>query len=125
MKKILAKILEKNRLRTGPYASSAREGLNGAFLLSAPTGVLLHIIASDGTDPIAESWEHVSISARNRVPNWGEMHFVKRLFWEDHEAVIQFHPPESEYVNCPPNCLHLWRHADGHKTPPAILMGPK
>ena len=70
-----------------------------------------------------QEWEHVSVSLPNRCPTWAEMCFVKALFWEDHEAVIQFHPPQSEYVNVHPYCLHLWRHKDGHVCPPSILVG--
>ena len=54
-------------------------------------------------------WEHVSVSLPNRIPTWTEMCFVKELFWDDSETVLQFHPPKSEYVNDMPFCLHLWK----------------
>jgi len=51
------------------------------------------------------------------------MCFVKALFWRSDETVIQFHPPESEYVNDHPHCLHLWRNTrHEHALPPAILL---
>lgn len=35
----------------------------------------------------------------------------------------QFHPPESEYVNNHPSCLHLWRKIGSEfETPPKILV---
>lgn len=58
---------------------------------------------------IDKGWEHVSVSSSNGIPTWGEMCKVRKLFWEDEELVIQFHPKKSEYVNLHPNCLHLWR----------------
>jgi hypothetical protein len=53
------------------------------------------------------------------------MTFVKRLCWDGEDVVVQFHPRESEYVNCHPHVLHLWRHTTkAFPTPPAILVGP-
>jgi hypothetical protein len=70
-------------------------------------------------------WEHVSISLRNRTPNWQEMQFVKEIFWGDDEAVMQLHPPKKDYVNCHPHCLHLWRPVLSEiPLPPSILVGP-
>jgi len=97
-------------------------GNNGAFFIMDKT--LLHplnIIASDG-----EGWEHVSVSLKNRTPVWFEMCFVKELFWDSEDTVIQYHPPKSEYVNCHPFCLHLWRPIDGQIIlPPSYMVGPK
>jgi hypothetical protein len=40
--------------------------------------------------------------------------------------VIQYHPPESEYVNNHPNCLHLWRPTGcALPMPPSIMVGVK
>lgn len=64
------------------------------------------IVAVDGEDT---GWEHVSVSLRNRCPNWLEMCEVKDLFWLPEETVIQYHPASSAYVNTHPYCLHLWR----------------
>jgi len=62
--------------------------------------------------PIDLDWEHVSVSRKHRVPNWGEMCFVKDLFWDDSETVVQFHPKASNYVNLNEFCLHLWGRKD-------------
>jgi hypothetical protein len=121
--------LEATRQRgDGPYGSDPWDGANGAFLIEGPgpTWITLRIIASDGTHPDAEFWEHVSVSTANRCPNWPEMCFVKSLFWADHETVIQFHPAKDDYVNHHPYTLHLWRHRSGlQQTPPSWLVGPK
>lgn len=92
------------RLRAGPLQSSPADGNNGAFLLLGPCRQELKLIASDN-----DGWEHVSISLKNRCPNWQEMCFVKDLFWDAEDTVIQYHPPKSDYVNCHPYCLHLFR----------------
>lgn len=95
---------------------------NGAFIIPHPaTGVCLRIIASD-----SGGWEHVSVSLSNRTPNWREMEFVCRQFWSEEEAVMQLHPPRSDWVSVHPFCLHLWRPADGGiPLPPSIMVGPK
>ena len=77
------------------------------------------IIADDGQ---TTGWEHVSCSFKNRIPTWTEMCYVKELFWAPDECVIQFHPPESEYVNTCTHCLHLWRkRGENWPMPPKIL----
>lgn len=77
----------------------------GAYLLKG--GVWrepLRIIASDGG-----GWDHVSVSTPRRCPTWDEMAAVKDLFFAPEEAVMQLHPPKSDYINLHPYCLHLWR----------------
>ncbi|WP_431309684.1 DUF7694 domain-containing protein [Bradyrhizobium iriomotense] len=69
-------------------------------------------------------WEHVSVSIPRRCPNWQEMCFVKDLFWDEEECVMQLHPPRSEYVNNNRYCLHLWRPTSrAIPTPPSGLVG--
>ena len=71
-------------------------------------------------------WEHVSVAPFHRriVPSWDDMCTVKDIFWYKDEAVIQIHPPEAEYVNNIPNCLHLWRCTYREMVlPPSVLVG--
>jgi hypothetical protein len=98
------------------------EGQNGRFVLQGPCGCKLHIISVDGKET---GWEQVSVSTeRRRSPNWLEMCFVKDLFWDEEECVVQFHPPLSQYVKNNRYCLHLWkpRHA-AIPQPPSALIG--
>ncbi|WP_456797599.1 DUF7694 domain-containing protein [Bradyrhizobium sp. USDA 4473] len=62
--------------------------------------------------------------APRRCPNWEEMCFVKDLFWNEEECVMQLHPPHSQYVNNSRYCLHLWKptHRD-IPMPPASFVG--
>lgn len=94
-------------------------GNNGFFAVQAPiTGRILVIVASDGG-----GFDHVSVHVRNRqntrsfMPTWAEMSFVKDLFWDPEDAVMQIHPPKSTYVNCHPMTLHLWRPTNGQTIP--------
>ena len=76
----------------------------GWFMIPSPKdNKMIAIQASDG------DWEHVSASLRNRCPTWEEMCYIKNLFWDEDECVVQYHPPKSDYVNMAKYCLHLWK----------------
>jgi hypothetical protein len=124
MRSTLSERLEAGRIRTGAWASDLSYGPTGAFDVSGPCGLRLHIVANVA-NLFSDGWEHVSVSTIRRTPNWREMCFVKELFWDDDEVVVQFHPAKSDYVNNHPHCLHLWRHVDGFPTPPPMLVGNK
>jgi hypothetical protein len=64
----------------------------------------LRVIASWGS-----GWDHVSVSRADRCPTWEEMHAVKAALFSPEECAVQYHPPQSRYVDCHPYCLHLWR----------------
>jgi hypothetical protein len=87
-----------------------------------PTGARLRVIASAGH----YDWDHVSVSISHRCPDWLEMSFIKDLFFEPEDTVMQLHPPKSEYVNNHVYCLHLWRPLkEQAPLPPSILVGIK
>jgi len=116
MRKELPAVLELGRVRKGAMAS--RRGIAGAYQVKHG-GAELVIIASNGM-----GWEHVSVSLENRTPSWEEMCWVKDLFWNDDECVIQYHPPREKYVNCHPHCLHLWKpYRAIMPEPPMELVG--
>lgn len=106
--------------RLSPLSSTEEDGNNGFFYIQFE-GKTLAVMANNGM-----GWEHVSVSLKNRTPNWSEMNFIKGLFWDKDDCVVQFHPPESEYVNNHPNCLHLWRKI-GYEfpLPDSIMVGIK
>jgi hypothetical protein len=123
MRTSLPEKLEDGRVRGGPYGSTAADGPMGAFLVMGPTGAMLKIVSSGVDDEYG--WEHVSVSVQHRVPNWAEMCFVKDLFWDAEECVVEYHPPRSRYINCHPYCLHLWRPLNAAlPMPPPVLVGP-
>jgi hypothetical protein len=102
------------------YGSSPVGTSTGVFMVRRK-GAVLRMIGSDG-----EGWEHVSVSLEDRCPTWDEMCFVKDLFWLPSECVVQYHPPESEYVNNHRFCLHLWRPTVGDIIlPPGEFVGTK
>lgn len=111
------KVPERFRMQDGVLASDKSFGNNGVFVIGD-----LGIIVSD------EVWEHVSVSLIDRCPTWNEMSFIKGLFWDEDDFVVQMHPPKEDYVNYHPYCLHLWRKAgtnDFCERPPSIMVGYK
>jgi len=117
---------EKFRVTTGGYGSDSSIVNNGLFRIkSLKLKTPIKVICS-----YKEGWDHVSVSLDVKHPNrcltWEEMCFVKDLFWDKEDCVIQYHPAESEYVNCAPYVLHLWRSLDAVvPIPPSIMVGPK
>lgn len=96
MKQIPDARLKKARIRSGRYSSDDSFGNTGAFHLTGPNGKLL-VIASDGLTAdgtVMEDWEHVSVSPyrKKRIPTWEEMCFIKDIFWDPEETVIQCQP---------------------------------
>ena len=71
---------------------------------------------------VGEGWDHVSVSLRYRCPTWEEMNWIRNLFFEREETVIQIHPPLSKYINFGENVLHLWRPWDMEITLPPRHM---
>lgn len=71
-------------------------------------------------------WDHVSISKQKHPPSWKEMCWIKGLFFDDEEVVIQLHPAKSEWISNHDNCLHLWRPVVAVvPLPPPELVGVK
>ena len=123
------------RIHKGPMGSNESYGNNGCFMFPPkvrqglahhpawhPIHGALMVIASDGG-----GWEHVSVhsfsglSQELYTPYWEEMCFIKDLFWDIGDVVIQYHPSKENYVNVHPNTLHLWRQANGWDN---LLMPP-
>ncbi len=97
------KVPEQYRVKKGILASDESFGNNGCFIVPHES-YELNVIASDGG-----GWEHVSVSMPTRTPNWNQMWFIKDLFFEDTDTVIQYHPAKDQYVNEHDHCLHLWK----------------
>lgn len=103
------KVPNQFRVKDGAYKSPNKAPF-GAFLIPMKTHTHpIRIIAHDGKSGEFTGWEHVSVSYSDRCPTWEEMCVIKDTFWGPEDCVVQFHPPQSEYVNNHPFVLHLWR----------------
>lgn len=120
------KFPEQHRVRTGNFVSY--EGGDGIFIIPhyRITGYYFTVVASKGA-----GWYHVSVTVRpkkngepTRCPTWEEMCFIKDTFWDETDAVVQYHPPKSKYVNMHKYCLHLWQPIGRDiPVPDSILVG--
>ena len=114
--------LEQYRVTEGEFATHSGEPF-GKFFIPGPHGRTLQVIASNGDAELGVNWEHVSVSTPSRCPNWPEMCFVKSLFWDEEECVMQVHPPRSKWINNHPFCLHMWRPLNDHiPLPPEVAV---
>lgn len=136
------KVPEKYRLRNHDIlGSDSSYGNNGFFVIPHHriADYFYNCQVSDGM-----GWQHVSITLTRtkqvpfrfshlpkrqesveRCPTWEEMSYIKSLFWDDTETVMQLHPPKSEHVNCHPYCLHLWKPDNIEiPLPDSLMVGP-
>lgn len=117
MKKTPCKILERYRVRKGALASDESYGMNGFFVIPYKTK-LIKVMSSD-----QQGWDHVSVSLEHRIPTWDEMCYIKNLFFDPDETVIQFHPAFKDYINVHPYVLHMWRkHGFEYPMPPKEMI---
>lgn len=122
------KFPEEYRMRWQPHFIHLESKFGDPFGYFAITGRIanercLICIADSGAE---SGWEHVSVSLPDtprKCPSWDEMCVVKRLFWDEEECVLQYHPAKSDYVNFHPGVLHLWRPVNGKfPMPPKICV---
>lgn len=52
---------------------------------------------------------HVSLSRRDRLPNWDEMRVVKEAFFGDDIDAMMVMPKKIDYVNVAEYCFHIWQ----------------
>ena len=121
MKSTVPPNIESGRITSGIMKSDSSYGMNGGFFIQSwvkgKPRVLKLVVSNQ------EGWDHVSVSLPNRTPTWEEMCFIKELFFEPEETVIQYHPPESKYINDSQYVLHLWRsQKDPLKLPPIWMV---
>lgn len=93
------------RVRTHPTLGTNDSAGNNRFFKIDKEGLIINCIASDGY-----GWEHVSVTLdKPETPSWEIMDFVKNIFWDETDTIIQYHPTKELKVNRHRYCLHLWR----------------
>ena len=94
------------RHRLAPADGGGRRNSSCGSFVIPRNGARFCVLVSDD-----HGWDHVSVTIlkHERCPTWEEMCWVKGLFFRPNECVVQFHPPQDDYVNCHPYCLHLWK----------------
>lgn len=92
-----------------------KSNINKSFSVPLNDNKEAFVIASENF----MGWDHVSAhiisvesGALNRTPNNEEMQFLRNLFFEDEEVVLEFHPAKKDYINNHSYVLHMWRSTD-------------
>ncbi len=102
---------------THPNLGDVEPGHGGCYQVDIPMKKgktsMVNVVAS--CSPEAE-WDHVSVSKTNRCPTWLEMDYIKDLFFDTDEVVMQLHVGKKDHINIHQYCLHLWR-PHGQKIP--------
>jgi len=109
--------VERSRTQHPLYPRTSPHENNGLFRIWRKKDEFVVLISDGG------GWDHVSVSLQKRCPDWSEMCWIKNLFFDKEEAVLQFHPPRSDYVNNCGTCLHLWRPQGGMELPDPLMVG--
>lgn len=119
MREKFPELVEKSRSKHPIYPDTVRNEKNGFFQIKK-NGLTYIVVISNGAN-----WDHVSMSIlrKKRCPSWEEMCWLKDLFFEEHETVVQYHPPKEKHVSMHPYCLHLWRYQGNMPAPEPIFVG--
>lgn len=82
------------------------------FVSPSGLGVILSRDEIAGRD-----WIHVSVSRKGRMPDYGDLALVKRVFIGDDMPAYQVFPKKAEHRNFHNFCLHLWACPSGDPFP--------
>lgn len=82
----------------------------------------LAVLVSTAEYPDGRDWMHISVSRRDRIPNWGDLTFIKNTFAPDRYA-YQVLPPPDKHVNLHEYVLHLWVPLTGEPPLPDFTRG--
>ena len=87
----------------------------------------LRVVVSDDDeyDESGDQWRHVSFSRKSRLPDWKDFVAVREAWFAPEAVVIQVFPPQNEYKNHHPFCLHFWENKSRPVLPREIrkMMG--
>ncbi len=106
--------------------STNAEGNQGVFIIPHTNPKNRRTINLSVMCSSDDQWEHCSVlvEGKKRTPTWEEMCFIKDMFWDDHDVVVQYHPAKKDYVNNANFTLHLFRSVTTQfPTPPNIMVG--
>ena len=77
----------------------------------------LRVLYSVRQEADGKRWLHISVSHRDRLPQWKELVYVKTLFIGADATAYQVIPPAAKHINIHPNVLHIWCCLDGAPLP--------
>lgn len=91
-------------------------------LFACQFGLFRFIVSDNDRFENDDRWRHVSMSLGGRLPNYCELKHARQVWFPAEAEVIQVFPPEKEFVNNHPFCLHLWWNKDRRLTPELMQL---
>ena len=117
------RIVEKSRMAhplLPKHYPKTKPGQKKGYFEIKKSGNLYRVIIADGI-----GWDHVSVSLdKKRCPTWEEMCWIKDLFFDEDEPVMQFHPRKADYKNLAKTTLHLWKFQGEFPLPDPLMVAP-
>jgi len=77
----------------------------------------LLVILSGAREEDGKRWLHLSVSRRERLPNWEDLKLVKEVFLGAESTALMVFAPKSQWISIHPFVHHLWVAVDGNVTP--------
>jgi hypothetical protein len=74
---------------------------------------LVAIVGREPTGPDGQQRWHISVSAKGRIPEWGEMVFAAHSLRPGVPFVMGV-PPRSWWMSIHPHVLHMWQTYDAN-----------
>lgn len=76
----------------------------------------LLVMATVGIYGDKKEWLHISLSRKNRIPEYKDIQLAIKHFIGDRKSIMVF-PKQKDYVNINKNCLHLFVCNDENPLP--------
>ncbi len=86
---------------------NSRRSLIGIFEIPLNKKETVSVIADNGIS--FPEWEHLSVSTSKRFLTNEEIHFIKDIFFNDDEIVIQIYSKNNIVKSKKNYCIHLWK----------------
>lgn len=107
----------KNMESLEKYANNTigKSNISKSFLIPLNDNKKAFVIASEdfvGWDHVSAHIISVESGSLNRTPNNEEMQFLRNIFFEDEDVVVEFHPAKKDYINNYSYALHMWKSTD-------------
>ena len=83
----------------------------------------LRVIVTTADFPDGRDWMHISVSRKDRLPNWDDLKLVKNTFAGEKRYAYQVFPPTDKHVNIHEFCMHLYVPLTGEPPLPDFTRG--
>lgn len=84
-------------------------GFAGVFFRAWQHALIpLRVLRSIATMRNGDTWVHISVTHKNRLPSWEELARIKSEFIGGDKEALHMIPKKDDHVNLHQRCMHLW-----------------